>query len=134
MTSTPVIDVTTGAVFVEAFNPFSVKQELHKLNLHDRFTSDQKVEIAPSGTNDKWPKYHRNRPGLLLSNGIVYVAFASFICDNPQPYSGWVVGYDKNDLHQVLNGTRLILVAWEAVEFGRAGAGWSLRTTATYIS
>jgi hypothetical protein len=114
VTSTPVIDVATGAVFVEGFNPFTVKQELHKLNLHDAFRSDQKVDIAPPGTNDKWPKYHRNRPGLLLANGIVYVAFASFICDNPQPYSGWVIGYDENDLHEVSQ--------WDTPNFGDKGS------------
>ena len=41
-----------------------------------------------------------NRPGLLLYNGTVYVAFGSH-GDNG-PYHGWLIGFDKNTL--AING------------------------------
>jgi outer membrane protein assembly factor BamB len=112
--STPVIDVDTGTVFVESFNPVTVQQELHALNLHDRFTSDKKVIIFPNGEPSDWPMRHRNRAGLLLSKGIVYVAFSSFICDHPLPYAGWVIGYSAHDLTQVAR--------WETPEPGDKGS------------
>ena len=49
------------------------------------------------------PGAYKERPGLLLLNGIVYTAWSSH-CDKP-PYTGWIIGYDERTLAQttVLN-------------------------------
>jgi hypothetical protein len=112
ITSTPVIDPNTGTLYVvaktkELGNYF---QRLHALNIAsgaEQPGSPVLVEGAVDGIgegslNGKLafnPLRHMNRPGLLLSGGIVYIAFASH-GDNI-PYHGWVFGYDAASLQQV---------------------------------
>jgi hypothetical protein len=43
------------------------------------------------------PHVQRNRPGLLLLNGIVYVGFGAFDCDQGN-FHGWVFGYHAGTL------------------------------------
>jgi hypothetical protein len=47
-------------------------------------------------TFDAW--HHLNRPGLLLQDGVVYLAFSSH-CDD-LPYHGWVFAYAADTLAQ----------------------------------
>jgi hypothetical protein len=51
------------------------------------------------GTVTLDPLQQFNRPGLLLLNGIVYVAFGS-ACETP-PWHGWILGYSASTLQQV---------------------------------
>jgi hypothetical protein len=52
---------------------------LHALDLNHNFSeAHQPVVITAPGFD---PHFDRNRAGLLLINQVVYLAFASFICD-----------------------------------------------------
>jgi uncharacterized protein (TIGR03437 family) len=42
------------------------------------------------------PLQHLQRPGLLLSNGTVYIAFGSHA--DIQPYHGWIIAYDAGNI------------------------------------
>jgi hypothetical protein len=112
ITSTPVIDPNTGVLYVvaktkEDFNYF---QRLHALEISsgaERPGSPVVIEATVPGTGDGSvngevsfdPLRHMNRPGLLLSSGVVYIAFASH--GDVIPYHGWVFGYDAETLKRV---------------------------------
>lgn len=114
ITSTPVIDRASGTLFVAAKTITRgatgvSRYRLHALRLTDGTPRQPPVEIAGSvpGTGASSAggritfdaKFQHNRPGLLLSDGTVYLAFASH-CDHA-PYFGWVFGYDANTLKEV---------------------------------
>jgi hypothetical protein len=58
--------------------------------------------------------YQNQRCALLLLNGTVYVAFASY--NDKGPYHGWIVGYDTSSLQQT--------IAWNATPNGQKGGIW----------
>ena len=93
----------------------------HRLHALDITTGAEKVSPPPTITATVSgiafnPLMHTNRPGLLLLNGIVYVAYASD-CDN-QPYHGWIFAYDAT--HADPDG-RLQRIAERS---GRMGGFW----------
>ncbi len=98
VTSTPVIDPSTGTMYVESKTKENINF-FHRLHALDITNGAEKVSppttITTSGFNSLM---HTNRPGLLLLNGVVYVAYASD-CDN-QPYHGWIFAYDAATLSQ----------------------------------
>jgi Ricin-type beta-trefoil lectin domain len=104
ITSTPVIDEAAGTIYVVAkgVENGSWVQRLHLLDVtsgHERPGSPIVIGATVSGTgvgavNGKVsfnPEINLNRSGLLLNNGILYMAFASH-CDQ-EPYHGWILGY-----------------------------------------
>jgi len=58
--------------------------------------------------------YQLQRPGLLLLNGTIYIAFGSF--DDKGPYHGWILGYDATSLQQVS--------VWNDTPNGQKGGIW----------
>lgn len=115
VTSTPVIDRKTGTMYVVARvsaqkgAPTDGLNYLYALNIADgsyRLPPKRIAAIDP-GSGDVFDAHcQRNRPGLLLLNGIVYAAFGTLNCDGfcpvtNRPYHGWVLGYRSTDLAQV---------------------------------
>lgn len=118
---TPVIDASSNTLYVVSKSKTngtnctpatSCFQRLHALSLVDgsemsgspaNITSAISVPgtgDGSSGGNVTFDTLRQNqRPGLVLLNGVVYVAWASH-GDNT-PYHGWVIGYDKATLARV---------------------------------
>jgi len=97
ITSTPVIDPGSNAMYVEAKSELTNGSFIHRLHMLDVTTGAEKsqpavVTATVSGTGDgsttvTFNAVHQlNRPGLLLLNGNVYLGYASH-CDS-QPYHG----------------------------------------------
>ena len=111
ITSTPVIDLTSTTIYVEAKSTDGLNY-FHRLHALDLLTGNEKtpgpVRIAGtvSGTGDgssngqlAFNDFHQhNRPGLLLLNGTTYIAYASH-CD-ASPYHGWLFAYDTATFKQ----------------------------------
>jgi hypothetical protein len=98
ITSTPVIDVDAGLIYVcaKSKTPSSVYiHRLHAMSLASGAESVGPVEIT---ANLFVPLVQLQRPALTLSNGTVYVAFGSHGDHNG--YQGWLMGYDANTLSQ----------------------------------
>ncbi len=96
ITGTPVIDPSTGALYVvtgtEASGVF--KWRLHALDIStgaEKFGGP--VLISASGFSAKW---ELQRAGLLLANGMVYIAFASEGDQNT--WHGWIFGHNASTL------------------------------------
>jgi hypothetical protein len=103
ITSTPVIDPSTGTMYVEAKSQMADGSVVHRLHMLDITSGAEKtpgpitITATVAGTSDGGatitfdPLHHLNRPGLLLVNGTVYLGYASH-CDNG-PYHGWLFAY-----------------------------------------
>jgi fibronectin type 3 domain-containing protein len=117
ITGTPVIDPVTNTLYVVAKTKEGTsgnqtyKQKLHALDIAtgaEKFGGPVVLQASVPGTgagtqsgNVAFDALHENqRPALLLSNGVVYIAFGSH-GDN-QPYHGWVLGYNATTLQQTM--------------------------------
>ncbi|MDQ2841431.1 MAG: RICIN domain-containing protein [Acidobacteriota bacterium] len=115
ITATPVIDLSAGphgTIYLVAMSKDGTGhyyQRLHALDLTtgmEQFGGPQTIQATypGSGANSSNgrvifdPKQYKDRPGLLLLNGVVYTSWGSH-CDI-NPYTGWILGYDRLSLTQ----------------------------------
>ena len=114
VTSTPVIDLTAGAhgtIFLVAMTKDTGGNYHHRLHALDLTTGAEQAgspvaisatfTIPNSGgqTTTFSPAQYKERAGLLLLSGIVYLGFSSH-CDDA-PYQGWLMSYNETSLAQV---------------------------------
>jgi Abnormal spindle-like microcephaly-assoc'd, ASPM-SPD-2-Hydin len=108
ITSTPVIDPATNTMFVLARTKtgtagnYTYYQTLYAVDIVTGAIL-QSVQVQASVSNHtKTINFNtltqNQRAGLLLANGVVYIAWASH-CDN-EPYYGWVIGYNETTFQQ----------------------------------
>ena len=127
ITGTPVIGPKSGTLFVVAFTKENgtYVHRLHALDItngNERPGSPVVIQATVAGTGSGssggqiafQSLYQLQRAALLLLNGTVYVAFASY--DDKGPYHGWILGYDASSLNQV--------VVWNDTPNGNKGGIW----------
>jgi len=104
---TPVIDPSNNTMYLVAKTAVNgtVEHNLHALDIstgNDRPGSPVQI-VAQTTYGTKVTKFtslhQKNRPGLLLLNGVIYAAFGSNGCNDAS--SGWVLSYDENSLAQL---------------------------------
>jgi len=131
VTSTPVIDTTTGTMYLIAKTKENGQfaQRLHALDITngtERPGSPVLIRARVKGNGDGSvngvvyfdPLREGQRAGLLLQNGSVHIGWASH-CDNG-PYHGWVMSYDENTLKQT--------AVWNSTPNGGLGGVWQSGT------
>ncbi len=101
---TPVIDLTTNTMYLVAKTVRNgvVRHDLHALDITTGTDQINPVQIVAQTTSLKGTvmnfvsKWQKNRPGLLLQNGTLYMGFGSNYCNGND--SGWVMSYDVSTL------------------------------------
>jgi len=153
ITATPVIDRNAGPngqIFVVAMEVVystsgkgNYNYKLHALDLatgKDALTPT----IISASVSGQGPATtfvairERCRPGLLLLNGTLYLAFGAF-CEAQQHYSGWLLGYRESDLSQVAvfndnpNGSPATSILPDGAGGGIWQSGLGPATDGTYV-
>jgi hypothetical protein len=127
ISGTPAIDTGSGTLYVVANTKENGAffQRLHALDIatgNEKFGGPVAIHGTVAGTGDgssggqvSFDALKQNqRPGLLLRNGVVYIASASH-CDI-SPYHAWVFGYNASTLQQV--------AVWNSTPNGGLGGIW----------
>jgi hypothetical protein len=104
--STPVIDPSSGTMYVITYTLESGNQtfRMHALDLSTLTDKVASVVVSGSGKLTNGSTYNfqaaqnRQRPGLLLSNGNVYAGFGSFCDIDANVSRGWVFGWQTGSL------------------------------------
>ncbi len=113
VTGTPVIDPTTNTMYVVAYTQEGTNyiQRLHALDITtgaDKFGGPVVIQASVSGSASDGsggvltfnPFQQNQRPALLLSNGVVYIAWGSH--EDSPPWHGWIMGYNATTLQQTM--------------------------------
>jgi hypothetical protein len=113
---TPVIDLATNTLYVvgktkegSVASP-SYVQRVHALDITtgaEKFGGPTTISASVSGTGNGSaggilpfdPKWQNQRAGLLLQNGVLYIAYGSH-GDNG-PWHGWILSYNATTLQQI---------------------------------
>ncbi|MBZ5642597.1 MAG: choice-of-anchor D domain-containing protein [Acidobacteriia bacterium] len=111
ITGTPAIDPVAGTLYVvvKTKQSGSFFQRLHALDVatgSEKSGSPVTITASVSGTGDGSvsgtvafdPLHEHNRPGLLLENGHLIIAWASH--EDTSPFHGWVMSYNPTTLAQ----------------------------------
>ena len=110
ITSTPVIDPSSNTIYVVAKSTVANSTFIQRLHALDITTGQEKfggpVALSASvpgngngssgGTLNWDPLWENNRAGLLLLNGIIYIAFGSH--GDLGPWHGWILAYSASTL------------------------------------
>ncbi|HLJ50542.1 MAG TPA: hypothetical protein VKU01_31230 [Bryobacteraceae bacterium] len=109
---TPVIDPASNTAYLvaESYENGAGVYKLHALDLSmgaEKFGGPVVIQATVGGTGDASvggtialdPMQHLQRPGLLLANHSIYIAFGSVF--DRAPYHGWILAYDQTTLQQV---------------------------------
>jgi hypothetical protein len=111
ITGTPVIDAKDVTLFVvsKTAQPTGYTQQLHALDLTtglEKFGGPVTITASVPGTGDGTSNNHitfdalheNQQAGLLLSGGLVYVAFGGY--GGADPFHGWLFAYNSATLAQ----------------------------------
>jgi hypothetical protein len=146
ITGTPVIDLGSKTLYVDAFTTdgTSYFHHVHALNITDGSDRVTPMLVAASvpgvgaGSSNGVVSFQAiqqlQRSALTLVNGVVYVCFAGLTATpNADPYHGWVLGFNSDNLHQLPNYVFCTTPNGTVAQFGSvagrgavwmAGGGW----------
>jgi hypothetical protein len=114
ITSTPVIDLSSGTIYLDVFTieNSNYYHRIHALNI----TNGTEQPYSPVLVTASIPgagvgsiggvlafsaKQHLQRPALTLAGGILYVAYSGYA--DTDPYHGWLFGFNATNLLQLTN-------------------------------
>lgn len=115
ITGTPVIDLPSGTLYLDAFTleGSTYSHKIHALNLTDgseKSFSPVTVSASIPGTGAGSAKgvlpfqarQELQRCALTLANGVLYVAYAGYTdMSNTDPFHGWILGYNPANLQLI---------------------------------
>lgn len=104
--STPTIDPATGTIYVmtDTLESGNAVYRIHALDPSTLTDTVPPVVVAATGVLSNGSTYHfnpytaRSRAALLVANGNVYAAFASYCDEAANDSRGWVLGWNLGSL------------------------------------